>query len=111
MRNNTGGAEMSTPVGEPLRTLTTAVHQSLPEYGTLAVDDCEFRMLEPYEMKGGMAFPTGYIVLGNKREQARQIGNAVTPPNSRDLIASTAVCVGHDVGDFGGPGSPLEAAA
>ena len=28
-RNNTGGAEMSTPVAEPMRTLTTAGHQSL----------------------------------------------------------------------------------
>lgn len=29
MRNNHGGAEMSTPVGEPVRTITTAGHQSL----------------------------------------------------------------------------------
>ncbi|WP_228496592.1 hypothetical protein [Pseudoclavibacter sp. VKM Ac-2888] len=29
MRNNSGGAEMTTPVVEPLRTLTTAGHQSL----------------------------------------------------------------------------------
>lgn len=35
MRNNEGGAEMTTPVTEPLRTLTTAGHQSLlvPYYG------------------------------------------------------------------------------
>ncbi len=31
MRNNTGGAEMVTPAEEPLRTLTTAGHQSLIE--------------------------------------------------------------------------------
>jgi DNA (cytosine-5)-methyltransferase 1 len=41
MRNNEGGAEMCTPVGEPLRTLTAKGHQSLvdwrlliPYYGT-----------------------------------------------------------------------------
>jgi hypothetical protein len=41
MRNNEGGAEMSTPPGEPLRTLTAKGHQSLvdwrlliPYYGT-----------------------------------------------------------------------------
>ncbi|WP_202871876.1 DNA cytosine methyltransferase [Kribbella pratensis] len=102
MRNNTsrsGGAEMSTPVNEPLRTLTTAGHQSLLEYDTPRIEDCEFRMLEPHEQAAGMAFPTRYVVLGNKREKARQIGNAVCPPNSRDLIAATASCVGHDVGD------------
>lgn len=36
-----------------------------------------FRMLEPQELKLGMSFPDTYIILGNKREQVRQIGNAV----------------------------------
>lgn len=120
MRNNEGGAEMSTPVGEPLRTLTTGGHQSLPVpyYGTgtasttadpvgtltttdrcgladgvsLDVDDVEFRMLEPDEIKRGMAFPTDYVLLGSKREQVKQSGNAVTPPAARDL--------GHAVAEF-----------
>jgi hypothetical protein len=68
-------------------------------------------MLEPYEMKGGMAPSRPGTSCSATNAKARQIGNAVTPPNSRDLIASTAVCVGHDVGDFGGPGSPLDGAA
>lgn len=36
MRNNSGGAEMVTPVEDPVRTVTTAGHQSLlvPYYGT-----------------------------------------------------------------------------
>jgi DNA (cytosine-5)-methyltransferase 1 len=36
MRNNTGGAEMTPPVSEPMRTLTTMGHQSLlmPYYGS-----------------------------------------------------------------------------
>lgn len=120
MRNNEGGAEMTTPVGEPLRTLTTGGHQSLlvPYYGTgtastaaepvgtltttdrygladgisLDVDDVEFRMLEPDEIKRGMAFPTDYILLGSKREQVKQSGNAVTPPAARDL--------GHAVAEY-----------
>jgi DNA (cytosine-5)-methyltransferase 1 len=37
MRNNTGGAEMCTPVDEPLRTLTTAGHQSLVRWDDLLV--------------------------------------------------------------------------
>jgi DNA (cytosine-5)-methyltransferase 1 len=121
MRNNNGGAEMSTPVTEPLRTLTTAGHQSLIQWGDLLVDyngparhvtdvlptqttvegdavasvavdpmDCLFRMLEPSEIARGMAFPTDYIITGNRREQVRQAGNAVTPPAARDLIACVA---------------------
>jgi DNA (cytosine-5)-methyltransferase 1 len=110
MRNNTGGAEMSTPAGEPLRTLTTAGHQSLLEYSTPAIEDCLFRMLEPHEIAAGMAFTPGYVVLGNKRERVRQLGNAVTPPTARDLIAATAACIGHEVPDFDAFG-PAEAAA
>jgi DNA (cytosine-5)-methyltransferase 1 len=115
MRNNSSrgdGAEMSTPVHEPLRTLTTTGHQSLITWQALYgydggalrplgqpmptqttvqgdglltgtglpdVDDCLFRMLEPAEIGAGMAFERDYQVLGNKREQVRGYGNAVTP--------------------------------
>ena len=67
-------------------------------------------MLEPHEMAAGMAFPGTYEILGNKREKARQIGNAVCPPNARDLIAATAACVGHDLNDWNGDNS-VEAVA
>lgn len=127
MRNNNGGAEMSTPASEVMRTLTTSGHQSLieiPEHARAAfvatmrgtnapkdtgqpldtfaaggthhglvspqsinVEDCEFRMLEPHESMAGMAFPKSYVMTGNKREQFRQSGNAVTPPAARDLIS------------------------
>jgi DNA (cytosine-5)-methyltransferase 1 len=108
MRNNEGGGEMCTPVTEPARTMTTAGHQSLlmPYYGTskphpvdrpigtvtvkdrhalvdveAVVDDCGFRMLEPYEVAAAMAFPTGYIPRDlTKRDQVKLAGNAVTPP-------------------------------
>lgn len=96
MRNNSSqgdGAEMVTPVVEPLRTMTTTGHQSLLTPGDLAaaeaqVDDVLFRMLEPAEVIAAMAFPDTYIVLGNRREQVRMAGNAVTPPAARDLIAA-----------------------
>lgn len=120
MRNNTGGAEMLTPVHQVLRTRTTAGHQSLVQWQMLIdyngparsindvlptqttiegdglattavdVDDCLFRMLEPHEIAAGMAFPATYQILGNKREQVRQAGNAVTPPASRDLLTAVA---------------------
>ncbi|MBB6571708.1 DNA (cytosine-5)-methyltransferase 1 [Kribbella sandramycini] len=100
MRNNGSrysGAEMVTPVTETLRTLTTAGHQSLLEPMSVAVEDCLFRMLEPHEVAAGMAFTPGYLVLGNKREKVRQLGNAVTPPAARDLIAAVAEALGHDL--------------
>jgi DNA (cytosine-5)-methyltransferase 1 len=92
MRNNGGGAEMTTPATEALRTLTTAGHQSVLTPGDLAaaeaqVDDCLFRMLEPHEVAAGMAFPGDYIWEGTRRERVRMAGNAVTPPAARDLIA------------------------
>lgn len=108
MRNNTGGAEMCTPITEPARTITTAGHQSLlvPYNGNgqahtvaepmgtqptrdrfalvnpdTAVDDCGFRMLEPFEVAAAMAFPVDYIPTDlTKREQVKLAGNAVTPP-------------------------------
>jgi DNA (cytosine-5)-methyltransferase 1 len=95
MRNNEGGSEMSTPVAEPIRTLTTGGHQSLltpPEPMSIDVDEVLFRMLEPHEIKLGMAFPSDYILLGSKREQVKQSGNAVTPPAARDL--------GHAVAEY-----------
>lgn len=120
MRNNTGGAEMTTPATEELRTLTTGGHQSLlvPYYsasesarptsephGTLTttdryglveseisldVDDVIFRMLTPDEIKIGMAFAADYYLGGTKREQVKQAGNAVTPPAARDLGMAVA---------------------
>ena len=91
MRNNTARGDqgqMSTPVLEPMRALTTAGHQSLIEPGepiSLDVDDAGFRMLEPHEIKRGMGFAGDYVLLGSKREQVKQAGNAVTPPAARDL--------------------------
>jgi DNA (cytosine-5)-methyltransferase 1 len=108
MRNNSGGAEMVTPTDEPARSMTTKGHQSLlvPYYGQgqaqpverpvptvptrdrfalvdpeELVDDCGFRMLEPYEIAAAMAFSVGYIPRDlTKKDQVKLAGNAVTPP-------------------------------
>lgn len=124
MRNNRGGAEMTTPVTEVIRTITTAGHQSLlvPYYGNgnaapatephralttvdryslvtgpVDIEDCIFRMLTPDEIKVGMAFARDYILLGTKREQVKQSGNAVTPPAARDLGAAVIESLGVEV--------------
>ncbi|WP_285240091.1 DNA cytosine methyltransferase [Pseudarthrobacter sp. MEB009] len=78
-------------VGQPLDTFAAnGLHHGLAEWSVPSVEDCEFRMLEPHEIKAGMAFPKKYIMLGNKREQVKMAGNAVTPPAARDLVACMA---------------------
>lgn len=62
----------------------------------IQVSDCTFRMLEPDEIRAGMAFPAGYLLLGNKRERVKQLGNAVTPPCARDLMAAVAEALTGD---------------
>jgi DNA (cytosine-5)-methyltransferase 1 len=152
MRNNTargGPAQMCTPAGEPLRTLTMTGHQSLltwahllmPYYGTgrsrpvdqpigtltsrdryalasappadldigvdvdVDVDDVLFRMLQPHEIGRGMAFADGYIVLGDKRAQVRQYGNAVTPPVAEVIVAALVEAItGEDPYEAGDGG-------
>lgn len=101
MRNNTARGDqgqMSTPVAEPLRTITTAGHQSVLEPPSIDVMDCLFRMLEPHEIGAGMAFRSDYIVLGNKRQRVKQYGNAVTPPVAEVLVAALVECIqGHEI--------------
>jgi len=99
MRNNTARGDqgqMTTPITEPARTITTTGHQSLlaAERPTIDVDDVLFRMLEPREIKGAMDFPPTYRILGNRREQTRQAGNAVTPPSARDHVGVVAESLG-----------------
>jgi DNA (cytosine-5)-methyltransferase 1 len=78
MRNNDGGAEMSTSVAEPMRTLTTHGHQSLVTVGGLdwaalyAYDQGAFRSLRA-------ALPTQTTVEGDAVMTGADIP-AVLPP-------------------------------
>jgi DNA (cytosine-5)-methyltransferase 1 len=140
MRNNTprgDAGQMSTPLDEPIRALTTAGHQSLirwdhllvPYYSTratarevadpmgtvstvdryallgpdIAVEDCTFRMLDVHEIKAGMAFAPGFLMpVGAKRDKVRMLGNAVTPPAARDLIAALVEAITGEQLDLAG---------
>lgn len=70
------------PVQHATPTVTTLERHALvvSEQRQPSVEDCGFRMLTPGEIKAVMAFPKDYIVTGNRREQVKQLGNAVTPP-------------------------------
>lgn len=61
--------------------------EQLVDAGLGSVD---FRMLEPHEIGRAMAFADDYIVLGSKRQQVRQYGNAVTP-NAAEVIVAALV--------------------
>lgn len=81
------GSETTQTVVEAMRTVTTVDRHALIEPGDeLRVEDCGFRMIEPHEIQTAMAFPTSYVVKGNKRERVKQLGNAVTPPVMSWLI-------------------------
>mgnify|MGYP001587423552 CR=1 FL=1 len=91
------------PTREPLGALTT-----VDRYGVatpapvLDVNEVGFRMLEPGEIARGMAFATDYVVLGDKRDQVCQLGNAVTPPAAEVLVSALVEAI---------TGEPLERVA
>jgi len=106
-RMNSGGAEMTTPAYEELRTLTTAGHQAILQQPrrpvSLAdlraaeemVPEVLFRMFQPHEVAAGMAFPADYKWQPvdrarpvSNRDLVKAAGNAVTPPSARDLIGA-----------------------
>jgi DNA (cytosine-5)-methyltransferase 1 len=109
-RMNGGGAEMSTPATEYLRTLTTGGQVALlerpmkrtPTAADIAtardmLPDVLFRMFRPHEVAAGMAFPSSYkwqppnrLRPVSNRDLVKAAGNAVTPPAARDIIG---VCV------------------
>jgi DNA (cytosine-5)-methyltransferase 1 len=89
-------------VADPLPTQTTRQGDALvtgqlldlsPADWDRVVDECLFRMLEPAEIGAGMAFRPDYVVLGNRRQQTRQYGNAVTPPVAEVLVAALVECI------------------
>jgi DNA (cytosine-5)-methyltransferase 1 len=63
----------------------------------LRVEDCYFRMFVVPEIQRTMAFADDYIVTGTKREQVKQLGNAVTPPAMEDLYRRCAASLEPEV--------------
>ncbi len=89
------GTNAPKPVSGPLDTVTVSGnHHGLAEITEDEVMACRFRMLEPHEIAAGMAFPAGYRWQGTKRERVRLAGNAVTPPNARDIMLVLADSLG-----------------
>lgn len=75
-----------TPVSQAVPTVTTLDRCALVTGQNIAVEDCGFRMLVPKEIQAAMAFPRNYVLTGTRREQVKQLGNAVTPPVMKMLM-------------------------
>jgi DNA (cytosine-5)-methyltransferase 1 len=76
-------------------TVTTGDRHALVQpMNPITVEDCYFRMLQPCEIKRAMAFNDDYVVLGNKREQVKQCGNAVTPPVMQMIVERCLASLG-----------------
>lgn len=98
------GSEMTTPMFEPLRTMTQTAQQSITEWSEDiddVIDECLFRMLQPHEVAAAMAFPADYdwsasMLPGNggKRTWVSLAGRAVCPPWARDLFTPVAESLG-----------------
>lgn len=87
------------PATRPVPTIPTRDRFALVSTDVPAIEDCTFRMLGVAEIQAGMAFEPDYQILGtSKRLRIRQLGNAVTPPAARDLIAAlTEAITGEEV--------------
>lgn len=112
------GAEMTTEVMDYMRTLTTSAQQSITSHPTRPtakdieaamriVPECNFRMFKHLEVAAGQAFAPDYVweydpgtyKNGKPRkvsdaELTKATGNAVPPPNARDLMAIGAEYLG-----------------
>ncbi|MBZ4319409.1 DNA cytosine methyltransferase [Streptomyces huiliensis] len=86
------------PADRPLPTVTTVERHGALYGGTVtAVEECRFRMLEPHEYAAAMSFPDGYLLLArDKRTRVLMLGNAVTPPAARDLVAMLTEAITGD---------------
>lgn len=78
-------------VAEPLPTVTTANRGELAMIEGTPQYDILFRMLEPHELAAAMGFDSDgapYVFAGNKTQQIKQIGNAVSVAKMRACVAA-----------------------
>lgn len=89
-----GCGQQAKKLQEPLDTITTKDRFGLINGNILKIGDqtffldIRFRMLQPHELAAGMGFPKDYLFAGSKKDQVKQIGNAVSPNLSEALISS-----------------------
>ena len=82
---NNNGVQVS-HITDVTGTQATKERMSLIQDVKPRIEDCYYRMLKPSEIKGAMAFRDDYVILGSKKDQVKQLGNAVTPPVMKWLV-------------------------
>ncbi|MFI0827260.1 DNA cytosine methyltransferase [Streptomyces roseolus] len=88
------GTGQARPVSEPVGALPTRDRYALLDAdGEWDLSKILFRMLQPHEIGRAMAFADDYRVLGSKRDQVRQYGNAVTPNAAEVLMCALVECI------------------
>ncbi|GAB3783377.1 DNA cytosine methyltransferase [Spirosoma horti] len=80
------GVNNAHTVFEPSPTMPTRDSVALID-GRPEIEDCYFRMLQPSETARAQGFPADYVILGNKEQRQKQIGNANPPPTMELLVA------------------------
>jgi DNA (cytosine-5)-methyltransferase 1 len=85
-----GGSHQAASVMEPTYTVPTNDSLAMVSGQHIDVMDCYFRMLQPHETLQAQGFGREYVVLGNKDQQQKQIGNA-NPPPTMELL--TRLCL------------------
>lgn len=74
---------------QAIPTVTTLARHALVTSSNptrVSAEECGFRMLVPKEIQAAMAFPESYVITGTRREQVKQLGNAVTAPVMKLLM-------------------------
>jgi DNA (cytosine-5)-methyltransferase 1 len=92
-----GNSRKTVPVDRPAPTITTIDTVGLVGYGT-SFEESRYRMWTVCENARALEFPDSYQFVGDHDQCNLQIGNAVTPPASRDLAALVSeVVTGTDM--------------
>jgi DNA (cytosine-5)-methyltransferase 1 len=92
------GNSDTSPVGEPLDTITTVDRHALTlatlrqTCAKLAIVDVGFRMLQNHELAAAQGFPNTYQFRGSRDQITRQIGNSVSPPVAAAITRAIASC-------------------
>lgn len=86
------GQSVGQSLREPLATIVTKARFGLVtvdiEGETYAVADIRLRMLSPKELARCQGFDDSYRLIGTQAEQIERIGNSVSPPLVRAIIAA-----------------------
>ncbi|RPK58082.1 C-5 cytosine-specific DNA methylase [Streptomyces sp. ADI96-15] len=103
------GNGQARPTDEPVGALPTRDRYALVTAGReFTIDEVLFRMLQPHEIARAMAFRKGYKVMGSKRHQVRQLGNAVTPGVAENLYCALYEAItGEELSRFAEGRGPL----